>query len=185
MKKVCLVLMVTLLAISAVSAQESDSRSKREARREAQKQVDEALAEKAWEAVNERRFVLEIDKVSFRNGTNAFTSSRMNFIILDGDKATVQLSSSSYPYLGPNGIGGITVEGRPTNYMVSTDKRGNMNISMSVQGIAISAQVSINVPKNSNRGIATVVPNFNPYRITLKGLVVPLDQSDTFKGRVL
>lgn len=185
MKKVCLVLMVMLLATSTVSAQESDKRAQREARKEAQKKVDDAIAEKALKAINERRFVLEIDKVSFRNGMNAFTSPRMNFIMLDGDKATVQLSSSSYPYLGPNGIGGITVEGRPTNYMVTTDKKGNVSISMSVQGIAISAQVSINVPKNSNRGIAIVVPNFNPYRITLKGLILPLDESDTFKGRVL
>lgn len=182
MKKICLVIAAVMLSVMVVSAQENESRSKKEIRKEAQAMEQSISAQEALEAIQERRFVLEIDKVTFRNGKSAFTSPRINFIILDGDNAIVQLSSTAAIYRAPNGISGITVEGTPTNVSITTDKRGNLNLSMSVQGTAISAQVNINMPKGSNRGIATVVPNFNPYRITLKGLIYPLEKSEVFKG---
>lgn len=188
MKKAILVLTVVLLSVLAVTAQESnksDKRAKKEARKEAQKKMDAKLAEEAWQAVNDRRFVLVVDKVSFSNGATFLTNPRLNFIIINGDEATVQLGSINYQLLGPNGLGGITVEGRPTNMTATMDKRGNLYLSMSIQGIAISAQVSINIPKNSNRGIATVAPNFNQYRFTMKGLIYPLNKPDIFEGKAL
>lgn len=184
MKKIFLLLTVLLLAVSAVTAQESDKKAQREARKEAQKKADALLAEEAFQAVENRSFALEIDKVTFRNGKSAFVIPRRNFIVLDHDNAIVQLSSDAGFY-SPNGIGGITVEGIPTNITLTTDKKGNHNLSMSVQGIGISAQVSINVPKDGSRGIATVVPNYNPYRIILKGTIYPLHKANLFKGKTL
>lgn len=185
MKKICLVLAAAMLSGMVVSAQENEGRSKKEIRKEAQEMTQAALAEEVVNAINDRRFVLEIDKVTFRKGKSAFTTPRTNFILLNGDNAIVQLSSTAGIYNTPNGIGGITVEGRPTNVNITTDKKGNLNLSMSVQGTAISAQVSMNVPKNGNRGIATIVPNFNRARITLKGLIYPLEKSTIFKGTSL
>lgn len=188
MKKAFGVLLVLLLFVSVVVAQESDKsdkRAKREARKEAQKREDALLAEEVLQAIDDKQFVLVADKVSFSNGATFLTNPRLNFIILNGDKATVQLGSTGFQRMGPNGLGGITVEGRPTNMSTTTDKRGNLYLSMSVQGIAISAQVTITVPKNSNRGIAIVAPNFNSYRITMKGLIYPLNKQDIFEGRAL
>lgn len=183
MKKTCLVLVAMLLSVVVVSAQERDSLSKKEMRKEARKMEQVVLAQEALNAITARRFVVEADRLSF-NGSAVSVNERTNFISLDGDQAIVQLSPRR-PIMGPNGIGGITVDGTASNVKIKTDEKGTTNISMSVQGAAISAQVSISVPKNGNRAVASIISNFHGFRITLKGVVSPFDQSTVFKGNPL
>lgn len=178
-----------LLSVSVVFSQEIDKKANRvalrEARREAENNIQSDLFKEIVKSLNERSFVVEVNKISFKNGVARLVNATTNFIALDGNSAIVQLSSNRNYIFGPNGIGGITVEGSPSNLKIVTDKKGNVTLSMSVQGIAISAQVTIVVPKNSNRAIATVMPNFYSQRIILNGTICPLDKSTVFKGRVI
>ena len=87
------------------------------------------------------------------------------------------------PYPGPNGIGGVTVDGTTSDVKMATDKRGNVNCNFSVQGIGISAQVFITLTNGGNNATVTINPNFNSNTLTLSGNLVPLSQSDVFKGR--
>ena len=61
---------------------------------------------------------------------------------------------------GPNGVGGITVEGTPTGLKMETDKKGITRLSMNVTGNGISAQVTVTLSPSDNRATATIIPKF-------------------------
>ena len=86
-------------------------------------------------------------------------------------------------YPGPNGIGGVTVDGSTSDMQITTDKKGNVNCQFSIQGIGISAQIFITLTNGGNNASVTISPNFNSNTMTLSGNLVPLDQSSIFKGR--
>lgn len=164
------------------------SREERNAQRQAQKAKEEA-EDQAWhqaavQAIKERSFVLEADRIEFKRGQFVYVTPNTNFVSLDGDHAVVQLAFNT-AYAGPNGIGGITVDGTASGVEVKTDKKGNVNIKMMVQGSAISASVTIRMAAGSNKATATVSPNFNSNRISFTGTLYPTSESNVFKGRTL
>lgn len=194
MKKfIALVALVLVSATTVLYAQESQRdvrRADRKAQRDAERArlraeeqaADEVAYAQAVQAIKDRQFVLEADQVIFRRGQSAFVTSNTNFVMLNGQRATVQVAfNTAYP--GPNGIGGVTVDGTTSDVKVTTDKRGNVNCSFSVQGIGISAQIFITLTNGGNSASVTVNPNFNNNTLTLNGNLVPLEQSDVFKGR--
>ncbi len=146
--------------------------------------VADSLAHlKALRSLDRLDFALEADQLTLRRGRVVFVSSDTNFVTLSGDTATVQVA----PFMGggPNGIGGITLEGRASGIQVKTDKRGNTTFSMSVFGRGISATLSIRLPAGSNRASVSIDPNLSSNRILLTGVLIPLDESRVFKGRAL
>ena len=66
-----------------------------------------------------------------------------------------------------------------------TDKKGNLSLSMNVMGTGISARVNISMPKGTNKATVEINPNFNSNRMTLNGVVLPIQKSSVFKGRSL
>ena len=194
MKKfIALVALVLVSASTMMYAQESNAairRADRKAERDAERaklraeeQVqDMAAYQQAVQALKNKQFVLEANQVIFRNGMSSFVTSNTNFVLMNGNRATVQTAFNT-PYPGPNGIGGVTVDGSASDMKITTDKKGNVNCSFSVQGIGISAQIFISLTNGGNNATVTVNPNFNNNTLTLSGNIVPLDQSDVFKGR--
>ncbi len=183
-------LLVCLLAGFAVSAQaqtrrvRSQSEQTRAAAREQAKR-EAALADsiaylKALRSLDRLDFALEADQLTLKRGRVVFVSSDKNFVTLSGDMATVQVA----PFMGggPNGVGGITLEGRASGIRVKTDKRGNTSFSMNVFGNGISATLNIVLPEGSNRASVSIDPNFSSNRIMLTGTLIPLDDSRLFKG---
>lgn len=188
-------LMVALLAASTtftVTAQNAtkNTRIQRKAQRDAErarlkaqeKASDEISYEEAVQAIRNRQFVLEANQVMFRGGETAYVTSSTNFVLVNQNRGTVQIAFNT-PYPGPNGIGGVTVDGQVSDLQTTTDKRGNVNIQFNIQGIGISAQIFINLNKGSNQANVTVSPNFNGNTLTLSGNLIPLNQSNIFKGR--
>ena len=134
----------------------------------------------AVKALDSLDFVLEADKLVFKYGNMAFVQSNTNFISLYDDEAVIQVAP--YNAGGPNGVGGITLDGRASNIKMRTDKKGTITYSMNVQGTAISAVVTITLPKGSSTATAVIEPTFNSNRITLSGKLVPKKDSIVFKG---
>lgn len=157
-------------------------KAEREAKKAEEKMRNELLFREAERALKKHTFVLEAERVIFKRGRSAFVSSNMNFVSLEDDRATVQIAFNG-PYSGPNGLGGITVDGSASNIKMSQDKRGNINFSMNVSGIGVSAQVYIQLTKGTNDATVTVSPNFNGNRMTLTGKLLPAEKSKVFKGR--
>ncbi|WP_291528234.1 DUF4251 domain-containing protein [Bacteroides sp. UBA939] len=192
MKKFIALVVLIMSAATTMYAQESkvenrtDSNAQKEAERaraKAEEQVSDAvLYENAVAALKAHQFVLEADRVIFRNGRTAFVNSGTNFVLINQERGTVQVAfNTTHP--GPNGIGGVTVDGTNSDMEITTDKKGNVNCRFSIQGIGISAQVFITLINGGNSATVTVSPNFNSNTLTLDGTLVPLDQSNIYKGR--
>lgn len=184
MKNSLLLALVASFVCAGYSPAQTTRKSTREEEKAAQEAVEELSFEQARKAIDEKTFVLEADQVVFKHGENAFVSSTTNFVGVNKDEAAVQIAFN-IPASGPNGLGGITVEGRVTDYQVKTDKKENISVSMNVMGTGISARVDITLPKGSNRATVTVLPNFNSNRLTLIGKLIPMNESNVFKGRSL
>ena len=188
-----IITLITLVLVSASTlmyAQSSNEtrRAERKAQREAQKAREKAENERnyaiAVQALKEGKFVLEADQLVCKRGRSAVVSSTTNFVLMDGEHASVQIAANN-ALAGPNGIGGITVDGSRKEMKITTDKKGNVNCSFSVQGIGISAQVYITLTNGGNNASARISPNFNSNTLTLNGVLVPLSQSNVYKGRAL
>ena len=183
MKKfIALLALVLVSASTMMYAQESNAAARRAERKtqrdaeraklRAEEQVqDMAAYQQAVQALKNKQFVL-----------SAFVTSNTNFVLMNGNRATVQTAFNT-PYPGPNGIGGVTVDGNSSDMKMNVDKKGNVNCSFSVQGIGISAQVFITMSNGDNNASVTISPNFSNNNLTLNGNIIPLDQSNIFKGR--
>ena len=191
MKKLIALLALVLVSAGTMTfAQDNSSRAERKAQRDAERAKARAAEQvqnmdayqTALQALKNKQFVLEANQVIFRNGMSAFVTSNTNFVLMNDNRATVQTAFNT-PYPGPNGIGGITVDGNSSDMKMNMDKKGNVNCSFSVQGIGISAQVFITMSVGSNTASVTISPNFNNNNLTLNGNIVPLSHSNIFKGR--
>ncbi len=192
MRKVLLLMACVLFGTGiALQAQTTENLSKKEikkAEKEARKQAELAenkiLYAAAVKALEDNEFVLEADRVEFKRGRFVYVTPSTNFVSLTDGQAAIQLSFNTGA-AGPNGIGGITVEGKPSGIEMSTDKKGNVNFKMMIQGSAVSASVSIRLQNETNKATVTVNPNFNSNRISFTGTLYPSENSNIFKGRSL
>ena len=111
--------------------------------RQLQQLADSLASIQARAALRNQDFVLEADNVQFRNGQTVFVNSNTNFISVKGDRAVVQISPSNFAS-GPNGVGGVTVDGFISGLEVKTDsteklkaipKSGSMTFEGSVEAV--------------------------------------------------
>ena len=206
MKRILLTFTVFVVGLSVIapdiSAQDNPRASTRQERVEqwhkdmaefrARSEHDQQLREladslagvQAMAAVRNQDFVLEANQVTFRNGMTTFVNSTTNFISVKGDRAVVQISPSNYAS-GPNGLGGVTVDGSITGQKIMVGHKGDVTYSFNVMGIGINAQVEIYMYPGSNSASATIYPNFNSNTVWLQGDVVPYENSNVIQGSSL
>ena len=195
MKRI-LMLSIALLTLIGVGnytyAQDFGSEStmtKEQARRAARAAHKKARAaqqlkdfQAAVECIKKGSFVIEVDQLLFPQGMTKFVSSYTNFVSMNQDEAVIQIATS-YFNPGPNGLGGITVKGKVSDVSMTTDRKGFVYYNFSVQGMMVSATVTIQLFGDGNRATVTVYPNFNNNNLTMTGVVVPYSQSDVFQGQ--
>ena len=146
--------------------------------------ADSLASIQAIAAIRNKDFVLQVDNVTFMSGRTAFVNSSTNFISVKGNRAVVQVSPSNYAS-GPNGVGGVTVDGGISNYQITTDRKGRVNLTYNVSGIGISAQIEVYIVPGSTYAQATIYPNFNSNTLWLSGTVVPYDNASIVEGSSL
>lgn len=146
--------------------------------------ADSLASVQARAALRNQDFVLQADNIQFRNGNTVFVNSSTNFISVKGNRAVVQISPSNFS-AGPNGVGGVTVDGMVTDQQVRTDSKGRITFSMNVMGIGINAQVEIYMYPDSNQASATVYPNFNANTVWIQGTLVPYENARIIEGSSL
>ena len=164
---VSMMVIFTLLlgGMTHVQAQTSKAAEKAEKKQERKEKKEERLAKdavmgeeafnNAMQAITNRSFVLEANSVQPLNGR---------------------------VYPGPNGLGGITVQGSASNVQVKQENNGNVYLSMSVQGIFISATVNLVLYSGTNNAMVTVDPNFSGNNLTMNGTLLPYSDSNVFQG---
>ena len=146
--------------------------------------ADSLASIQAIAAIRNKDFVLQVDNVTFRSGNTAFVNSSTNFISVKGNRAVVQISPSNFA-AGPNGVGGVTVDGSISGYQITTDRKGRVNLTYNVSGIGISAQVEVYIVPGSTYAQATIYPNFNSNTLWLSGTVVPYNNASVIEGSSL
>lgn len=146
--------------------------------------ADSLASIQAIAAIRNKDFVLQVDNVTFRSGNTVFVNSSTNFISVKGNRAVVQISPSNFAS-GPNGVGGVTVDGGISNYQITTDRKGRVNLTYNVSGIGISAQVEVYIVPGSTYAQATIYPNFNSNTLWLSGTVVPYNNASVIEGSSL
>lgn len=193
MKKVLFFTTLLLLSFTATTfaqtskearaAKREAIKKEREARKALEAQQDSVAYFKAIEALKAGSFVLEADNVTFPNGITRYVSSNTNYVQVDNGEGIVQTAFSNFAYSpGPNGLGGVTVEGNISGLKMKEDKDGNYYYNYTIQGIAISATVFITLTGGTNQASVNISPNFNSNNMTMTGLLLPLDESDVFQG---
>lgn len=184
---VALLLVATLGSVSmAQDAQTTKTRKELRDEKRAQYKAEEKLMNEldyrnAATAIKNQQFVVEADQLILRNGQNVFVNSGTNFLLVNKEKGTVQVAFNT-ALSGPNGIGGITVDGGISGMKTETDKHGNINCSFSIQGAGISAQIFVKLYYGSNEANVTISPNFNSNDLSMSGELVSIDDSTIFKG---
>ena len=167
----------------ARAARREALKKEREARKALEAQQDSVAYLKAVEALKEGAFVLEADNVTFPNGITRYVSSNTNYVQVDNGEGIVQTAFTNFAYTpGPNGLGGVTVQGNISGLKIKEDKDGNYYYNYMIQGVAISASVFITLTGGTNQASVTVSPNFNSNNMTMTGRLLPLDESDVFQG---
>jgi len=193
MKKVLFLTILLLLSFTvttyaqtskeARAARREALKKEREARKALEAQQDSIAYLKAVEALKTGSFVLEANNVTFPNGITRYVSSNTNYVQVDNGEGIVQTAFSNFAYSpGPNGLGGVTVQGNISGLKIKEDKDGNYFYSYTIQGIAISATVFITLTGGTNQASVNISPNFNNNNMTMTGVLLPLDESDVFQG---
>ncbi|MBM6758633.1 DUF4251 domain-containing protein [Bacteroides mediterraneensis] len=177
-------ILICALALMAGHIQAQEVELTKAEKKALQEKIDSIQHAEAIKAINEKEFTLEADQVVFKYGQTAYVTANTNFVSANGENAVVQVAFN-IPAAGPNGLGGVTVDGKVSSYEVKTDKKGTTYLSMNVMGIGISARLDITMPKGTNSATVTISPNFNSNRLTLNGVILPAYKSSVFKGRSL
>lgn len=193
MKKVLLVTLLLFCISGVINAQQTRkeireakreaARKKMEAEKALEAQQDSIAFEKALVALKEGSFVLEAENIMFPNGIIRYVTSSTNYVEVQDGQGIVQTAFSNFSYNpGPNGLGGVTVQGNISEPEIKTDKHGNVFYNFSISGIAISATISITLTGGTNEASAYISPNFNNNNITMTGHIVPYEESAVFQG---
>lgn len=185
MKRIAFLMTMFLLMLAGSATAQEETKELTKAERKAlQARIDSLQYAEAEQALNNRAFTLEATQVIFKYGQTAYVTSNTNFVSVQDDHAVVQVAFN-IPVSGPNGLGGVTVEGKFSQYDLKKDKKGNISLSINVMGTGISARADIMLYSGSNKATVTITPNFNSNRMTLNGVILPLEKSNVFKGRSL
>lgn len=179
---VIIIAVAALLGSSAVYSRDNNRlpRSERRELRKAEKQRqkrEQAAADSiaylmACNAVEQGRFVVTADQISGRYGRVVNVNESTNFVLVQGDTAIVQFALER-GFAGPNGLGGITVQGRVTKTDIKYKDNGDLVYSMFVTGMAISADVYFILTKGSTACNVTVNSNYTANRLTFRGELHP------------
>lgn len=162
----------------------AEFRARSEQDRKLNELADSIAGIQAVAAVKNQDFVLEVQTVQFRNGASIFVDSSTNFISVKGKRAVVQISPSNFS-AGPNGVGGVTVDGMISGQEYKTGKHGYATYSFNVMGVGINAQIEVYINPGTNQASATIYPNFNSNTVWVQGNIVPYENSTVIEGSSL
>lgn len=182
MKSVIIIFAACMIAISGFS-QEPAAREKRRLMKELKKEQEAEEAARKSEIVTwmveNQRFVLEADRLRDKYGNTSYVSSMINFLAADSLSGVIQIGSDRY--VGLNGVGGITVDGRISRYEFSqNEKNGTYHVSYYLGSPTGNYDVNM-VVFPDGRAQAAVSSTW-PGQLNYLGYLVPPAASRVFKG---
>lgn len=158
-------------------------RLRKKAAEEHREHVQDSIAfTQAVNALRSGSWALEASNVTFNNGVTRFVTQSTNYVSINGGEGTVQTAFNNSNVYSPNGLGGITLEGRVNGERFSQDSAGNVFFSYSIVGSNFSAMVYVTLTANTNQATARVDPNFSGQTMTMSGYIYPYNTAGVFEG---
>ncbi|TFH28318.1 MAG: DUF4251 domain-containing protein [Bacteroidia bacterium] len=131
MKRVISIIIVALLTLPAFTQELSKSEQKKlnkELKKEQQADELAKSVEVVTTMVSYGRFVLEAYSLRNKRGESLQVTSALNFVASDSITGVLQIGDDAG--IGPNGVGGVTVQGEISDYKYTMhEKSGNYNVS--------------------------------------------------------
>lgn len=185
MKTIFICLAIIISSGSAI-AQSGGSLSKGEVkkllREERKREIAEqksTIAREVEEMMKINAFVLEADMLFDRYGQSMVVNSTLNFIVVDSLYGVIQVGDSFN--IGRNGVGGVTVDGKVTNFEKKLNERKNSyHIDYTLQSSFGTYYVDMNVTSSGNAD-ATIRGNFSGM-LRFSGKLVHPSKTRVYQG---
>lgn len=186
MKRALSIVLVVMLALPAFTQELSKSEQRKLQKQLKKEQQAEELAKKAEVTdamVNYARFVLEANSLRNKQGQSIQVTSALNFVAADSTTGVLQIGDDAG--IGPNGVGGVTVEGNISDYKFTLqEKSGSYNITYYLQTPAGTYDVRMTAFPEG-RAEATISNATWGGRIVFSGFLIPPGISRVYKGNAL
>lgn len=184
MKKMIIRMTAVLMAVTlniAIAQSDEDSRTPMKQDRLERKQQkaleQQEMKEVLLDLVHNQSFVLEADALYDRY-RNRYNATANNFIMFDGERMVLQ---TAFPTrIGYNGLGGITVDGKITDYKI-TESKNAISITAQVISSMLGHGTLIMNIGNSGYADATFSDTWGN-RISFSGHLESLEDSKLFEG---
>ncbi len=183
MKQIVLISIMLVLSITGYAQKQQNEltrKEKRELKKKEDEQMRKVMAQLLIVAIDSQQWVLEANTLSNKYGNSVSVNSTLNFIAIEGDQAFIQLGSNSG--LGPNGVGGISVRANIHKYeVIKNEKKATYYINVIAGSALGNFDIRIDCNKDGQIASATVQGNTSK-RVNYRGHLVPLNQSNVYKG---
>jgi hypothetical protein len=177
--KTKLLLFALVILSSAIYAQDNAKKKDSKAEKALQMEMAYRVTERM---IDSTAFVLKAGFLSNRQGYRIMVEPLLNYIEVDSSQAVIQTGNASG--IGYNGVGGLTVRGKITNWNVKKDlKHRSFMISMSVSSSLGFYDVFMHV--NAVGKTSATLTGITSGALIFDGSLYPLKQSQTFEGRSL
>lgn len=135
----------------------------------------------AVKVIEGKAFMLSADQISSGSGRSLTVTNNTNFIIVEGDQATIQFSPGIGG--GPNGVGGFTFKGGVSFYKVKHANSGDVTVQFHFSSTLMSGDVSLTLYKRSTRATAYINSTYYRGKAQMWGTVKPLGASQIVEGQ--
>lgn len=170
---------ILLLLLFPVFMYAQETRKEKKAREKAEKleQYEEAKA-----LIFDSLYVIPFEKVVSRSGQMySGVRSKTNFLMVEGDVATLQFRSGHVPWPGLNGLGGYTIKGNIINMKVSEkESKNKLFITFTITG-NLRNMVSLSLYGSGEAAVDIDHPQAGRAE-TLFGPVEPVGKSTIIEG---
>jgi hypothetical protein len=186
MKKTIGIICIALLTLPAFTQELSNREQRKLAKEMKKEQQAKELTETAAVVdamVSQHRFVLEANSLRNKQGASLQVTSALNFVASDSLSGVLQIGDDAG--IGPNGVGGVTVEGSISDYKYTQNERnGTYTISYILRTPVGTYDVRMTAFPNA-RAEATISNATWGGRITYSGTLIPPGLSRVYKGNAL
>lgn len=137
--------------------------------------ADSMLYENAVRAIENRQFVIKANALSFKQGRSGNVDSKSNFVVLDNEKATIQVHADKP---GSSDASPVLLEGKVSNLKQRYSKKGDVLLDAKVQNGPFIIKMNIRLKKGTNIAYVRVSSLGNDEDFTLIGTLNPGDITD-------
>lgn len=149
----------------------------------AQKSADPVAQAEGLERLGLQTFMIQTSRLDFGSGRSTEVTPNTNFLMMAGGRCMVQVA----PRIGggPNGVGGITMDGVVSNYKLVRHDNGSATATFRLTQNGYFADVTISYDAKRNYALVRFSATYRRYSVTFAGTVSPYDPSKVVDGKSL